>query len=451
MGRTSNKLLVVEDDPGLQDQLRWCFDRYEVIVAGDRASALDQVRHHQPPVVTLDLGLPPDADGISEGLLTLEEIVAQSPDTKVIVVTGQNDRENAVRAVGSGAYDFYHKPIDAEILGLIVNRAYRLRELETENLSLMQQKVDHPVEGVVACSPEMVKVCRTVEKVAPSDASILLLGDSGTGKELCARSLHDLSPRSKGRFIAINCAAIPENLLESELFGYERGAFTGAVRQTPGKIEYANNGTLFLDEVGDLPMSLQAKLLRFLQERVVERIGGREEIQVNVRVVCATHQDLAEKIRTGTFREDLFYRISEIAVQIPPLKNRGGDILLLARMYLEVFTREQGRKLRGFSKDALSSLEAYAWPGNVRELKNRVKRAVIMAEGKQVTAKDLELSEAAANEADFSLRYMREQAERQAIMRALSHAAGKITIAADLLGISRPTIYDLIKKYNLKF
>ena len=444
-------MLVVEDDPGLQDQLRWCFDRYEVIVAGDRASALDQVRHHQPPVVTLDLGLPPDADGISEGLLTLEEIVAQSPDTKVIVVTGQNDRENAVRAVGSGAYDFYHKPIDAEILGLIVNRAYRLRELETENLSLMQQKVDHPVEGVVACSPEMVKVCRTVEKVAPSDASILLLGDSGTGKELCARSLHDLSPRSKGRFIAINCAAIPENLLESELFGYERGAFTGAVRQTPGKIEYANNGTLFLDEVGDLPMSLQAKLLRFLQERVVERIGGREEIQVNVRVVCATHQDLAEKIRTGTFREDLFYRISEIAVQIPPLKNRGGDILLLARMYLEVFTREQGRKLRGFSKDALSALEAYAWPGNVRELKNRVKRAVIMAEGKQVTAKDLELSEAAANEADFSLRYMREQAERQAIMRALSHAAGKITIAADLLGISRPTIYDLIKKYNLKF
>ena len=451
MGQTSNKLLVVEDDPGLQDQLRWCFDRYEVIVAGDRASALDQVRHHQPPVVTLDLGLPPDADGISEGLATLEEIVTQSPDTKVIVVTGQNDRENAVRAVGSGAYDFYHKPIDAEILGLIVNRAYRLRELETENLSLMQQKVDHPVEGVVACSPEMVKVCRTVEKVAPSDASILLLGDSGTGKELCARSLHDLSPRSKSRFIAINCAAIPENLLESELFGYERGAFTGAVRQTPGKIEYANNGTLFLDEVGDLPMSLQAKLLRFLQERVVERIGGREEIPVNVRVVCATHQDLAEKIRIGTFREDLYYRISEIAVQIPPLKDRGGDILLLARMYLDVFTREQGRKLRGFSKDALSALEAYAWPGNVRELKNRVKRAVIMAEGRQVTAKDLELSEATANEADFSLRYMREQAERQAITRALSHAAGKITIAADLLGISRPTIYDLIKKYNLKF
>jgi len=450
MEQISNKLLVVEDDPGLQDQLRWCFDRYEVIVASDRAGAMEQLRRHQPHVVTLDLGLPPDANGITEGLATLEEIVAQRPDTKVIVVTGQNDRENAVRAVGSGAYDFYHKPIDAEILALIVNRAYRLSELEVENRTLMQQKVDHPVEGVVACSPEMVKVCRTIEKVAPSNATILLLGDSGTGKELCARSLHDLSPRAKSRFIAINCAAIPENLLESELFGYEKGAYTGAVKQTPGKIEYANSGTLFLDEVGDLPMALQAKLLRFLQERVVERIGGRDEIPVDVRVVCATHQDLQEKIRAGTFREDLYYRISEIAVQIPPLSARGGDVILLARMFLDVFCREQGRNLRGFSKDALSALEAHNWPGNVRELMNRVKRAVIMAEGKQVTARDLELDEAPANDADFSLRYMREQAERQAILRALTHATGKISAAADLLGISRPTIYDLIKKYNLK-
>lgn len=450
MKRLNNKLLVVEDDPGLQDQLRWCFDRYEVLVAGDRVSALAQMRQHQPPVVTLDLGLPPDADGISEGLATLEEIVAQSPATKVIIVTGQNDRENAVRAVGSGAYDFYHKPIDAVILGMIVNRAYRLRELELENIALLNQKVDHPVEGVVACSEAMVKVCRTVEKVAPSDASILLLGDSGTGKELCARSLHNLSPRIKNRFIAINCAAIPENLLESELFGYEKGAFTGAVKQTPGKIEYANSGTLFLDEVGDLPMSLQAKLLRFLQERVVERIGGREGIPVDVRVVCATHQDLQEKISAGTFREDLYYRISEISVQIPPLRERGGDVLLLARMFFERFSQEQDRNLRGFSKDALSALEAYNWPGNVRELMNRIKRAVIMAEGKQVTAKDLELDEVSSNEADFSLRSIREQAERQAVSRALNHAAGKITVAADLLGISRPTIYDLIKKYSLK-
>ncbi len=446
----NNKLLVVEDDLGLQDQLRWCFDRYEVVMAGNRVSALEQVQRHHPPVVTLDLGLPPDADGISEGLATLEEIVAASPDTKVIVVTGQNDRENAVRAVGSGAYDFYYKPIDPEILGLIVNRAYRVRELELENRELMQQKVDHPVEGVVACSPEMVKVCRTVEKVAPSNATILILGDSGTGKELCARSLHNLSPRASNRFIAINCAAIPENLLESELFGYEKGAFTGAVRQTPGKIEYANSGTLFLDEVGDLPMSLQAKLLRFLQERVVERIGGREEIPVDVRVVCATHQDLQDKIRAGTFREDLYYRISEITVQIPPLKERRGDILLLARMFLDRFNREQGGNLRGFTKDALTAMESYAWQGNVRELMNRVKRAVIMAEGKQVTVKDLELDEVEGAQVDFNLRYVREQAERQAVLRALSHANGKITEAAELLGVSRPTMYDFIRKFNLK-
>ena len=446
----SKKLLVVEDDPGLQDQLRWCFDNYEVLIAGDRASAVEQIRRYQPPVVTLDLGLPPYANGISEGLATLEEIVAQSPETKVIVVTGQNDRENAVRAIGSGAYDFYHKPIDAEILVLIVNRAYRLRELEMENRALMQQKIDVPVEGVVACSPEMVKVCRTIEKVAPSNASILLLGDSGTGKELCARSLHDLSPRTSNRFIAINCAAIPENLLESELFGYEKGAFTGAAKQTPGKIEYATGGTLFLDEVGDLPMSLQAKLLRFLQERVVERVGGREEIPVDVRVVCATHQDLAEKIRLGTFREDLYYRISEIAVQIPPLRERGGDILLLARMFLEHFNREQGRNLRGFSKDALTAMEAYGWPGNVRELKNRVKRAVIMAEGKQIVARDLELDEISVDERSFDLRQVREQAERQAVQRALNHAGGKVAAAADMLGVSRPTLYDLINKLNLK-
>ena len=450
MIQMNNMLLVVEDDPGLQDQLRWCFDRYEVVIAGNRVSAMEQLLRHQPPVVTLDLGLPPDADGISEGLATLEEIVAASPDTKVIVVTGQNDRENAVRAVGSGAYDFYHKPIDADILGMIVNRAYRLRELEMENRDLMQRKTDHTVGGVVACSPEMVKVCRTVEKVAPSDATILLLGDSGTGKELCARSLHDLSPRVSGRFIAINCAAIPENLLESELFGYERGAFTGAVKQTPGKIEYANGGTLFLDEVGDLPMSLQAKLLRFLQERVVERIGGRDEIPVDVRVVCATHQDLPDKISKGTFREDLYYRISEISIQIPTLKERGGDILLLARMFLDRFNREQGRNLRAFSKDALAAMEAYTWQGNVRELMNRVKRAVIMAEGKQVTVKDLELDGVVTTEADFSLRHMREQAERQAILRALSHSAGKVSTAADMLGISRPTMYDMIRKLNLK-
>ncbi len=290
------KLLVVEDDPGLQNQLRWCFENYEVLVAGDRESALQQLQKHQPPVVTLDLGLPPDANGSSEGLATLEQILGARPDTKVVVVTGNNERGNAVRAVGMGAYDFYHKPIDAEILGMIVNRAVRVHELEEENRRLVHQH-ESPLEGVITCNESMMQVCRTVEKVSTSDVTVLLQGESGTGKELLARSLHTLSARAQERFVAINCAAIPETLLESELFGYEKGAFTGAVRQTPGKIEYANGGTLFLDEVGDLPMALQAKLLRFLQERVVERIGGRQEISVDVRVVGATHQDLAAKIK----------------------------------------------------------------------------------------------------------------------------------------------------------
>jgi len=448
--QVSNKLLVVDDDPGLQGQLRWCFDTYEVLIAGDRASALEQVRRHHPPVVTLDLGLPPDENGISEGLATLEAIVAQSPDTKVIVVTGQNDRENAVRAIGSGAYDFYHKPIDAEMLGLIVNRAYRLRELEMENHALIQQRIDLPVEGMVACSPEMVKMSRTIEKVAPSDVTILILGDSGTGKELCARSLHNLSARSSERFVAINCAAIPENLLESELFGYEKGAFTGAAKQTPGKIEYANGGTLFLDEVGDLPMSLQAKLLRFIQERVVERIGGRQEIPVDVRVVCATHQDLLGNIKSGTFREDLYYRISGMTITIPRLRDRVGDTLLLARVFLENYCRQEGKYRISFSKDALNALENHEWPGNVRELQNRVKRAVIMAEGKQITAKDLELDAVSDVTHSFDLREIRERAEREAILRALNHAGGKIAQASDLLGISRPTFYDLARKLGIK-
>ncbi|MEW6331944.1 MAG: PEP-CTERM-box response regulator transcription factor, partial [Pseudomonadota bacterium] len=408
---TRKKLLVVEDDPGLQAQLRWCFENYEVLVAGDRESALQQLQKHQPPVVTLDLGLPPDANGSTEGLATLEQILGVRPDTKVVVVTGNNDRGNAVRAVGMGAYDFYHKPIDPEILGMIVNRAVRVHELEEENRRLVHQH-ESPLEGVITCNESMMQVCRTVEKVASSDVSVLLQGESGTGKELLAQSLHTLSTRAQQRFVAINCAAIPETLLESELFGYEKGAFTGAVRQTPGKIEYAHGGTLFLDEVGDLPMPLQAKLLRFLQERIVERIGARQEISVDVRVVCATHQDLPAKIKAGTFREDLYYRISGVTITIPPLRDRPGDILLLARALLENFCRQEGRLRRTFSKDALVALESYAWPGNVRELQNRVKRAVIMAEGKQITANDLELDSAKGVSQSFSLRDLRERAER---------------------------------------
>ncbi|HQU15304.1 MAG: PEP-CTERM-box response regulator transcription factor [Chromatiales bacterium 21-64-14] len=449
--RTKQKtLMVVEDDPGLQGQLRWCFDDYEVLVAGDRASALDLLSHHQPPVVTLDLGLPPDAAGTSEGLAALKQIHVKAPDTKVIVVTGNDDRENAVRAVGMGAFDFYHKPIDPEILGLIVNRAYRVHELEMENRRLSEQQTGAPLDGVISCSPGMLDVCRTVEKVAPADATALLLGESGTGKELIARALHALSARKDGPFIAINCAAIPETLLESELFGYEKGAFTGAAKQTAGKIEGADQGTLFLDEVGDLPMSLQAKLLRFLQERVVEHLGGRQEIPVDVRVVCATHRDLAALIAAQEFREDLYYRISEIAIRIPPLRDRAGDVLMLARHFLERFARQEGRVLAGFSEDALSALEVYPWPGNVRELKNRIKRAVIMADGKYLSARDLELGAPDGAAASFKLREVREHAERQAVLRALGHVSGKISEAAELLGVSRPTLYDMIRKFRLK-
>lgn len=441
--------MVVEDDPGLQSQLRWCFDGFDVTVVGARVAALEKLQKLKPQVVTLDLGLPPDAEGHTEGLACLEQILSTAPDTKVIVVTGNEDRANAVRAIGLGAFDFYHKPIDAEILGLLVNRAFRVHELEMENRKLALQRKPSPLEGVLTGSSEMLKVCTTIEKVAPSGATVLLLGESGTGKELLARSIHALSGRSDERFVAINCAAIPETLLESELFGYEKGSFTGAVKQTLGKIETASGGTLFLDEVGDLPLSLQAKLLRFLQERVIERVGGRQEIPVDVRVVCATHKDLATLITGGGFRQDLYYRISEITVRIPTLHQREGDALMLARVFLERFNRQQGRAIRGFTKDALVALESYHWPGNVRELENRVMRAVIMAETKQITAQDLELAATDGTQASYDLREARDQAERQAVLRAMGHVGGKIVQAAELLGVSRPTLYDLIKKFNL--
>jgi two-component system, NtrC family, response regulator len=447
MTNDSRKLLVVEDDPGLQTQLKWCFEGYDVIIASDRETALSELEKHRPPVVTLDLGLPPDADGTSEGFQTLEDILTRAPATKVIVVTGNNDRAHALQAVGMGAYDFFYKPIDAELLGFIVNRAYRLREIEEENLRLHVSGGDSPLEGVLTGAPEMLKVCRTVEKVAPADATVLVLGES----ELVARSVHSLSGRSDARFVAINCAAIPENLLESELFGYEKGAFTGAGKQTPGKFELANGGTLFLDEVGDMPLPLQAKLLRFLQERTIERVGGRQEIPVDVRVICATHKDLPQLARDNDFREDLYYRISEISIRIPPLREREGDALLLARLFLEKFSKQMGKTQHRFSKDSLAAIEAYPWPGNVRELENRVKRAVIMAEHKQISVSDLELGGAGVDDVrTFNLREIREQVERQAIVRAMGHVGGKISQASELLGVSRPTMYDLIKKYNLK-
>jgi two-component system, NtrC family, response regulator len=451
METTSRKLLVIEDDPGLQTQLRWCFENYEVLIAGDRETALAEMDRHQPAVVTLDLGLPPDADGTGEGFRLLEEILLKTPHTKVIVVTGNNDREHATRSVAMGAYDFFYKPIDADMLELIVNRAYQLYLLEEENRRLSTKHTESPLEGVITGSDAMIQVCRTVEKVAPTDATVLVLGESGTGKELLAKSLHGLSSRGGKRFVAINCAAIPENLLESELFGYEKGAFTGAAKQTPGKIETAAGGTLFLDEVGDMTLPLQAKLLRFLQERVVERVGGRKEIPVDVRVICATHKDLHELIRSGGFREDLYYRISEVSIAIPSLRDREGDALLLARVFLERISKQQGKKGYRFSKDAMAAIENYAWPGNVRELENRVKRAVIMAEHQQISARDLELGGSSVEElATFNLREIRDRTDRQAVTRALNHVRGKVSLAADLLGVSRPTMYDLLRKFNIK-
>jgi two-component system NtrC family response regulator len=450
MSDAKQKILLVEDDPGLQKQLKWSLADYELVMASDRDSAVAQLRRHEPPVVLLDLGLPPDADGATEGLAALQQILSLAPVTKVIVVTGNLDRSNAVKAIHLGAYDFFQKPFDPDVLALMIARALHVHALEAENRLLVAKQRGSSLQGLITSSEPMLKICRTVEKVAPANATVLLLGESGTGKEVLARAVHELSPRAGKRFVAINCAAIPDTLLESELFGYEKGAFTGAAKQTIGKIEYANEGTLFLDEIGDLPMPLQAKLLRFLQERVIERLGGRGEIPVDVRVVCATHRDLAGMIREGSFREDLYYRLSEITVKIPPLRERAGDAVLLAQAFLERYAREQERSIRGFTADALAALETHAWPGNVREMENMIKRATIMADGSQITAADLGLDTGVAEVQPFNLRQAREHAERLAVSRALAHSDGSIAQAAELLGITRPTLYDLMAKIGLK-
>ncbi|KAB8053799.1 PEP-CTERM-box response regulator transcription factor [Janthinobacterium sp. FT14W] len=447
------KLLVIEDDPGLQKQLHWSFDGYDVLLAGEREAALALVRRHQPAVVTMDLGLPPDPDGATEGLATLQQILALAPDTKVIILSGNQERAHALKAIALGAYDFHQKPFDADMLGLVIARAFYLHAMQQENRRMLQTQADSPLAGIVSRDPGMLKLCRSVEKVAPSSAGVMLLGDSGSGKELIARGLHALSSRHAQRFVAINCAAIPENLLESELFGYERGAFTGAARQTLGKIELAHGGTFFLDEVGDMPMALQAKLLRFLQERVIERVGGRAEIAVDVRIVCATHQDLKVLAEQGRFREDLFYRLSEIVLRIPPLRERAGDAALLAHHFKNKFCASEGRSSLHFSAGALQLIESYGWPGNVREVENCIRRAVIMSDGPQIAADDLGLpasTQAAPFEDAINLRQAREAAEYKVMVRALARADGNIARAAELLGVSRPTLYDLMSHHGIK-
>jgi two-component system NtrC family response regulator len=449
-GPNKPKLLIVEDDEGLCSQYRWAFPDYSLLIAHARPQALALAQKEAPAVAIMDLGLPPDPDGVSEGFATLEALARQNPDMKVIVATSHGDRVHALRAIGNGAYDFCEKPADIDLLQTIVARALRLRDLEEENRRLAANGGSaSPIKRIVTASEAMLKVCRTVEKLATANVPVLLLGESGTGKEALARALHELGPRARGPFVAINCGAIPENLLESELFGYERGAFTGAVKQTIGKIEAANKGTLFLDEIGDLPFQLQVKLLRFLQEQVIERVGGRQSIPVDVRVVSATNMQLEEQVAGGRFRNDLYYRLNSVTVRIPPLRERPGDAGLLARFFLARFNQEFGRSLRGFADTAMAAIAEHPWPGNVRELENRMKRAVVMAEGRLVEAADLELAPVEPEEDDLDLRAARNRAELEVLHKAIARSRGRLAHAAKLLGISRPTLYTLLEAHGL--
>ena len=445
-------LMIVEDDLALQKQIKWSLDLYESVCADDRESALLQFRKYLPSVVTMDLGLPPDPDAVTEGLKLLSQLLSFDPHVKVLVMTGQNDQANALHAIAMGAFDFLEKPVDADVLRLTVERAFRIHALESENLRAQALQQPDALLGLMTNDPQMLKICRTVAKVATSQASVLLLGESGTGKEVLARGLHQSSARAKQKFVAINCAAIPDNLLESELFGFEKGAFTGAFKTTPGKFELASGGTLMLDEIGDLPFSLQAKFLRFLQERKIERLGGRQEIAVDVRIVCATHHDLKELCRQGRFREDLYYRLAEIVVEIPPLRARMGDANLLAHAFVKRFSVAENRVGLSLNESAVRAIEAYAWPGNVRELENCLRRAVIMAEGKQITSEDLGLADVKPDALDDSLdlRLSRNKAEKQSILAALGRVNGNLVKASELLGVSRPTLYDLMYRLGLK-
>jgi len=450
--REDKRLLIIEDDPGLQSQLKWCFDDEEILLCDNEKDALAHLRRSEPQVVTLDLGLPPDPGGSSVGFKILDQISSLAPKTKVIVITGREEKENAVKAIGGGAYDFYQKPIDADILKFVVNRAFRLYELEEKNRELEKSNTESPIAGLITSSPEMLALCRTVERIANTDATALIHGETGTGKELIARALHGFSERKGQNFSPINCAAIPENLLESELFGYEKGAFTGANTNKKGKIEHANGGTLFLDEIGDMPMPLQAKMLRFLQERTIQPLGSHKDIPVDVRIVCATHRNLETMIAEGSFREDLYYRLSEIVLNLPALTERDGDAVILARAFLNHFAQEQGRSINGFTEEAVQTIESYSWPGNIRELENKIKRACIMTEGKKITAQDLGIrpNKDTEDSLPLNLKNVREEAEKKAITRALMQTEYNMAKAAKLLGVTRPTLYTLANKHHIQ-
>ena len=449
------KLMIVEDNEEIRRQLRWGLGKeYELFLAGDRKEAVTILKKHSPNVVTLDLGLPPDENGAEEGFKCLEEMLRLAPFTKVVVITGNEGRENALRAVQSGAYDYFQKPIELSELRIILSRAFYLSTIEEENSQLVavleQQNFD--LGGIIGQSPMMREVFSTIRKVATSDVSVLVTGESGTGKELVARAIHSLSLRKKETFIPINCGAIPENLLESELFGYEKGAFSGAHTRVQGKVEYAHQGTLFLDEIGELPLNLQVKLLRFLQEKTIQRVGGREDIPVDSRIIAATNRDITRMTDEGSFREDLFYRLAVIQISLPPLRERGDDIMLLANLFLNRFSTGYRKKVRGFSASSEKFIESYEWPGNVRELENRIQRSVIMSDAPFIEPDALGFSKQPFVEKEISmtgitLKEARDRAEREIISFAMENG-GSIVKAAELLGISRPTLYDLMKKHN---
>jgi len=450
MTKKSQKILIVDDDAGMRKQLKWAFDGFETFTAADRTEALALARREEPQVVLLDLAMPPDLEGPREGFAALGELLAFDAKIRVIITSGNDEKDNAIRAIRDGAYDFCAKPVDIDVLNLIVERAFYLYGLEAENERLSALNTHVPMEGLITASPEMLKLCAALEQVAPSTISVMFTGESGTGKEVMARALHRLSPRAGENFTAINCAAIPENLLESELFGHEKGAFTGAVSRSIGKFEMADKGTLFLDEIAEMPPALQAKLLRFLQEKTLERVGGKQSIKIDVRIVSATNRELKEEITAGKFREDLYYRLNEVAFHLPPLRERPGDAALLATHFIRLFNEGLNTRIKGLTADATAAVDSYAWPGNIRELENRIKRAMVLCRGKYLGAVDLDLEPSQGANATMTLRQAREKVEKELISKVLAQTQENISQSAKILGVSRPTLYELMKNLGLK-
>ena len=440
-------LLIIDDDAGLQTQLKWHFSEanYNVLAATDYESAIETIRKYEPAVVIQDLGLPPHEDSTLEGFKVMEQIQRLSHNSKVVVVTAM-DADNALRAVSLGAYDFFSKPVNLDVLDLVINRAFQMWDLEQKSRRRSHSDMTE-VGGFVTADPSTLKTCSRLRKIAANDVTCLLRGESGTGKELLARLVHAMSSRKDGPFVAINCAALPETLIESELFGYEKGAFTGAEARKRGRVESAHNGTLFLDEIGDMPLPAQAKVLRFVEQRTVDRVGGRREVPIDVRIVCATNRDLGSMVEQGTFREDLYYRVAEVEIKVPPLRDRGDDRVLLAKYYLDKLSRQLKYHNVHFDKSALAAISTYSWPGNVRELISKIRNAIVMTDAKLITADDLGILDQPG--LMLNLRDVRQTAERSAVLRSLLAADGKIAVAARLLGITRPTLYSLMKRYSI--